>query len=46
MKKGYFRDNIEKIVRLLTRPMMNGKKPYRLSDSGMIYSVHNSFETG
>lgn len=25
MKKGSFRDNIEKIVRLLPRPMMNGK---------------------
>lgn len=25
MKKGYFRDNIEKIVRLLPRPMMNNK---------------------
>ena len=25
MKKGYFRDNIEKIVRLLPRPMMNRK---------------------
>ena len=25
MKKGAFRDNIEKIVRLLPRPMMNGK---------------------
>jgi hypothetical protein len=24
MKKGSFRDNIEKIVRLLPRPMMNG----------------------
>ena len=25
MKRGSFRDNIEKIVRLLPRPMMNGK---------------------
>lgn len=25
MKKGSFQDNIEKIVRLLPRPMMNGK---------------------
>lgn len=36
MQKGSFRDNIDKLVRLLPRPMMNGKLIARSRNSWLI----------